>query len=140
MATPRTGRPRGRPKGSKNRNPATLAAAERQRQAEAAAQIAEAEAEVESFDKLSNRQLRALLPKDIFRILAFHYAKSGEFDKLERVAMRWAPYEHATKSDATMAITVEDVRHIAEQARAEAARRGIDFAPAERRPAGTLPN
>ena len=59
-------------------------------------------------------------------------------------ASQAAPYLHsrlsAVQMDGNLNVTVEDARRIAEDARAEAARRGIDFAPAERRAPGTLPN
>jgi hypothetical protein len=127
MATPKTGRPRGRPKGSPNK-------AKVEREAQMSAALAAAAAET------PQAELMAWLPIDFLQRGAIAAYKAGNVKLWTEIADRWAQYVHAKKTDSSMAVTFEDVRHFAQQAREEAARRRLDLEIAERPVAGTLPN
>ena len=95
-----TGRPPGRPKGRKS-----ASTIERERRAAALEQKAQAAASL-TFENLTEEQIQALLPRDIFRLLAQHYTRKGDTTAVERVAARWAPYEHPQLSNTTLNATV----------------------------------
>ena len=127
MATPRTGKPRGRPKGSKNRFTERCSGA--------------AKATAKKIEKA----LKSAFTGDAHAFLMLVYKDPENPIDLRldaaKAAIRFEmPALAAIQTDGNLNVTVEDARRIAEDARAEAARRGIDFAPAERRAPGTLPN
>ncbi|MDR3534010.1 MAG: hypothetical protein P4L90_26020 [Rhodopila sp.] len=82
------------------------------------------------IDNLTEEQIQALTPRDVFRLLLQEYVRKKDWGKAQEVAKDWAPYEHAKRSE-TLNLTPEEVRRIADTARSEAARRGISVEDAE---------
>ena len=76
------------------------------------------------FGELTEAQIDALLPRDLFRLLV-KVAIAAKDDKMLHVLVRdWAPYEHARKTEGPQ-LTAEEVRRLGEMARTEAIRRGV---------------
>jgi hypothetical protein len=86
---------------------------------------------------LSDQDIDALLPRDIFRMLAKVAMKVNDERMLMQIARDWAPYEHARKNE-TVTFTPEEIRRLADAARTEASRRGMVIDIAERRPERAL--
>lgn len=88
----------------------------------------------EVFGKLSEAEIDALLPRDIFRMLVKVAVMARDEKMLHLLARDWGPYEHARKSE-TVTFTPEEVRRLADAARLEASRRGMVIDVTERRAA-----
>ena len=73
-----TGRPRGRPPGSKSR-------LTREHEAITA----------EAFESLTEEQIQALKPIDLFRLVALTAVRQRNIPLILKAAVDWAPYEHA---------------------------------------------
>ena len=84
-------------------------------------------------------ELLAMLPVDFLQRCTIAAFKAGDAKLTGDLAYRWAEFVHPKKTD-NRALTVDDVKQIADAARAEAARRGYDVEIADRPAAGTLPN
>jgi hypothetical protein len=92
-----------------------------------------------SLSDLTEEQIKAMLPRDLFRLMMQDAVRQQNFKLALEVATVWAPYEHAKRTE-TLNLTPEEVRRIADAARSEAARRGFDVEVADGPPAGTLPH
>jgi hypothetical protein len=95
--------------------------------------------EAEALFGLTEAEIQALLPRDILRLAAHHAVRVGDLKLAREIAKDWAPYEHARKSE-TVTITPEDLKRVADTARREAARRGLDVELARLPVAGAVPN
>jgi hypothetical protein len=73
-----TGRPRGRPRGSKSR-------LTREHEAITA----------EAFESLTEEQIQAIKPLDMFRLVAVTAVRQRNIPLILKAAADWAPYEHA---------------------------------------------
>jgi hypothetical protein len=73
-----TGRPRGRPQGSKSR-------LTREHEAITA----------EAFESLTEEQIQAIKPLDMFRLVALTAVRQRNIPLILKAAVDWAPYEHA---------------------------------------------
>jgi hypothetical protein len=87
------------------------------------------------WEQLTPDEVKVMLPRDIFRVLAHYYARMGDLPRLERVASVWAPYEHPKRTEAVNPLTAEELRRFA-----EASRRGLDDVPSNKPPPGALPH
>ena len=116
----------GRPKGARNK--ATV-----QREAHKAAVLAAALAET------PDDALRAMLPLDYLQLATIAAYKAGDVKLCGDLADKWAAYVHPKKTDATIGLTLTDVRRLADLARAEASRRGLDHEAAAGPTAGAVP-
>ena len=74
----------GRQKGVPNKS-----TTEKQRQAREVGQL------VMAFAGLAEKDIQALLPKDVLRLVTHHYVRIGDLEKAADHASKWAPYEHA---------------------------------------------
>jgi hypothetical protein len=126
-----TGRPRGRPKGSKNKTTVDR-------------ETALAEAAKLASGKLTEARIKKMSPIAVILYAMQEALRAGAIKSAAAFAVQAAPYVHARLSssqvDGSFTLTVDDVRRIASIARAEAARRGLCSGSAERSAPGTLPN
>lgn len=77
------------------------------------------------FGHLTDAEIKKLKPLELFAGLAFIAVKTRDHVMLREVAKDWAPYEHARKNE-NVNIGPEELRRIADLARSEATKRGID--------------
>jgi hypothetical protein len=96
-------------------------------------------ARVRKIFAISEAAMDALMPRDIFRMLAKAAMLRNDEKMLLAVARDWGPYEHAKKTDAPP-LTPDEVRYLGEIARAEANRRRIDITRFNRDADGAMPN
>jgi hypothetical protein len=73
---------------------------------------------------LTEAEIQALLPRDVFRLAMHHAVRQGDLKLARDAARDWAPYEHARVGSQTM-LTPEELVRLAQLARAELKRRGM---------------
>lgn len=113
MATPRTGRPRGRPPGAPNKPTAKRTA----ELAELAGKVAESRQL--ALGHLTDAEIATLLPRDIFRMVAHAAVKMGHVPLMLKAAEAWGPYEHPKLSSETLNVRTDDSQRDEAALRAE---------------------
>lgn len=91
------------------------------------------------FGPMTDAEIKKLKPLELFAGLAFIAVKCRDYVMLREVAKDWAPYEHARKNE-NVNLTPEEVRRIANLARIEAYRRGVDLGDTPGPSEGAVPN
>jgi hypothetical protein len=80
--------------------------------------------------------LKSLLPIDFLQLSTLAAYKAGDVKLTGELAYRWAEFVHPKKTELNVGLTLDDIRRIANAARAEAARRGLVGEAAGRGPPG----
>lgn len=91
------------------------------------------------FGPMTDAEIKKLKPLELFAGLAFIAVKCRDYVMLREVAKDWAPYEHARKNE-NVNLTPEEIRKLADLARVEAAKRGLDPDDVRFAPGGTRQN
>jgi hypothetical protein len=131
LPPPAVKRKPGRPKGARN----TMHTVATKRDA----RLRHSKYMLKYFGHLTDAEIKKLKPLELFAGLAFIAVKTRDHMMLREVAKDWAPYEHARKNE-NVNIGPEELRRIADLARSEAAKRGIDPDDPRFAPGGTGPH